>query len=807
MFRNYLKIAWRNLARHKLISFVNLFGLTVGLTCCLIIAAYIIRELSYDRYHKNAENIYRLTRTFYTSEGARSLELSAVAPPFGHFFPSEFPEVEKITRLLPLGNTPMAVAENKFNESGIYVADPQLFDLFDVDIVKGNATSALSEPNSIMLSEEAARRYFGSEDPMGKILRSNNTLDVKVTGVYQEFPENSHLRPEMLLSFSTLDNPDVYGSENLRTNWGNNAFLTYLLFPSGYDVQKTIARFPAFLDKHMADQYGGATPSKLTTLQLQPLTSIHLHSKLDDEGGSNGDITRVYIFAAVALFILLIACINYMNLATARASLRAREIGIRKAIGAQKKTLIFQFLGESVLTCCMAVLLAVGLSLAILPWVNNMTDQSLTLDFLFTYRSLGILILTPLCLGLLSGLYPAIFLSSFSPTRTLKGIFATPNQRYSLRQVLVVFQFGVSIVLLIATMVVFRQLHFLQSQSLGYDRSQLVVFNMSTEMREQFHSFEQALSASASIEGMTRSSRIPTGRLLDNQGASTRNADSLVPTNVDIKYVRTDPEFSTTYGLQMASGRYYSKDRPLDSANYVVNEAAVRALGWSPEEAIGQDFVYGGQTGKIIGVVKDFYFESLHQRISPIVFLYSGPSRTGYNRLSVRLAAGRSTAAIGELQSAWKQYFPNTPFDYSFLDTNYARLYRAETLQGRLFSFFAAVAIVIACLGLFGLSAFAISQRIREIGVRKVLGASVSNIVMLVSTSFLKLVLIAAVIAFPLAWWMMSGWLHHFAYRVDMAWWIFLIAAALSVAVALGTIAYLAIKAALTNPVKNLRTE
>ena len=808
MFRNYIKIAWRSLARHKLISFVNLFGLTMGLACCLLIAAYIYRELSFDRYHKNASEIYRLTRQFNTSEGVKSLELSSVSPPFGYYFPAEFPEVEAMTRLLPIGNTPMMAGENKFNENNIFAADPQLFHLFDVSLQSGNPETALSDPFSILLSKESAQRYFGNENPLEKTIRFNSLFDLKITGVFESFPGNSHLQPEMLISFSTLRDSSVYGEEALRTNWGNNAFLTYLKFPPGYDVSKVEARFPAFVDKYLTPVYQSAVPaSKLTSLKLQPLTSIHLYSHLDDEGGMNGDITRVYIFAAIALFILIIACINYMNLATARSSLRAREIGIRKVVGARKKSLVLQFLGESVLTCFISLFLALGLAFAAIPVINQATQQSLSLTFLFTPVAIAVLLAVPLVLGLLAGIYPALFLSSFNPTRTLKGLLSAAGARYSLRQLLVVLQFSIGIVLIIVTVMVFRQLDFLRSKSLGYDKEQVITLNLSTEVQDRYDAFRTEMLAKSVVKDMARSTRIPTGRLLDNSGAFVRSGDSLVPVTVDIRQVTVDFDFAATYGLEMQNGRFFSRQYGSDSASFVINEAAVRAIGWPMDDAVGRPFQYGNQQGQIIGVVKDFHFESLHQSISPMVFLYPGEVPNSYRNLSIKMPAGQLPANLASLEDAWKQYFPATPFDYSFVDERYARLYEAENIQAKLFSFFSVVAIIIACLGLFGLSAFSISQRVREIGVRKVLGASVGNIVVLVSTGFLKLVLVAALLAFPLAWLAMSKWLENFAYRVGLAWWVFIAAALLAAIVAAVTISFLAVKAALSNPVKNLRTE
>jgi putative ABC transport system permease protein len=395
MIYNYFKIAFRNLAKYKFISFINLFGLTIGLTCCLLITTYILNELSYDRYNKNADNIYRITRTFYSNDGVQALQLSTISPPFGYYLPGDFPDIKKMTRLLGNGTTTFRYQDNIFNEKNSFFADENLFDVFTVNVVKGNPKTALKDPFTVMLTEEVAKKYFGNEDPMNKVLRANNQFDVKVTGVYKAFPSNAHLHPEILISFNTLKDSAVYGEKNLQTNWGNNSFFTYILLPDKYPVKSLLAQFPAFLDRRMASEYTGKLPSQLTKLGLQKLTDIHLHSHTDYEAEPNGDITRVYIFAAIALFILLIACINYMNLSTARSTLRAKEIGIRKVIGARKKELIFQFLGESILLCWSDLLLAGLCTFLALPFLNKISGQELSIHTLLQWKIIIPLLLTP----------------------------------------------------------------------------------------------------------------------------------------------------------------------------------------------------------------------------------------------------------------------------------------------------------------------------------------------------------------------------------------------------------------------------
>ena len=809
MIMNYIKIAFRNLTKYKLISFINLFGLTTGLACCLLITVYIINELSYDKYNEHAKNIYRLTRTFNNSEGVVSLKLSTVSPPFGYYFPTDFPEIKKMTRLLDLGTTPTKYKEKIFNEKNIFIADENLFDVFTVKVLKGNPKNALYNPFSVMLTEEMAKKYFGEEDPMDKTIRFNNQYDAKVTGIYKAFPTNAHMHPQMLVSFNTLKDSAVYGAENLRTNWGNNSFFTYLLMPDNFSPESMEARFPAFLDKRMAgEEYIGQQASKFTKLELQKLTDIHLHSHTDFEAEPNGDITRVYIFSAIALFILLIACINYMNLSTARSALRAREIGIRKVIGAGRNELIAQFLGESVLMCWAAILLAGVLTYLTLPWLNKVSGQDLSIDTLMRPGIITALFLIPFVVGIISGIYPALFMSSFQPVKTLKGLFRIDGGTISFRKVLVILQFSIGIILIITTIIVFEQLQFIQRKSLGFDKERVITMFYTTEVSKQYESFRNELLQNSSFKNMTRSSRIPTGRLLDNMGASTLSGDSLRPVVADIKFVSSDQDFTSTFGIPMVAGRYFSREYGTDTASFVINESSVKALGWkNPNEAVGKDFKYGNQRGRIIGVINDFHFESMHQPIVPMIMLMFPPSRQYYNNLSIKITGNNISSALSYLEKTWKKHFPETPVDYTFLDENFDKLYQTEQRQATLFTGFACIAIFIACLGLFGLSAFAISQRIKEIGIRKVLGADVSTIVALLSKDFLKLVGISAILAFPVAWYFMNNWLQDFAYRINMPWWVFIIAGIGAALIALITISFQALKAAIANPVKSLRTE
>jgi putative ABC transport system permease protein len=810
MFRNYLKMAWRNLVKHKFISFINLFGLTVGLTCCLLITAYVLYETSYDRYNQNANRIYRVTRTFSNRDGVVSLRLSTVAPPFGPLIQSYFPDIQKITRLLPNGKTPIKYEEKLFNENNVFFADEHLFDVFTVKVKKGNPQKALNDPFTVMFSESMAKKYFGDADPVNKTIRVNNQYDLRVTGVFESFPSNAHVHPEILLSFNTLRDSAVYGERQLQTNFGNNSFFTYLLLPENYPAEKIEAQFPKFLDErvHFPGAPADFKTSTVTSLGLQKLTDIHLRSHTDYEAEENGDIKRVYIFSAIALIILLIACINYMNLSTARSTLRAREIGIRKVTGATRSELIFQFLSESVLISWLSMLLAFGATVLLIPWLNKLSGLQLSINLLLEWKWIISILLVPVAVGIISGIYPALFMSSFQPVKTLKGLFRVGGNSISFRQGLVVVQFAISIVLIITTAIVFQQLSYMQETALGYNKDHVIVMPNNISTSGQYESFRNTLLGKAGVKTIGRSSRIPTGRLLDSQNAAVVDSDTLQPINAELKYLAIDHDFIPTFGLRLAAGRAFSRSYPTDTTNYMINEMVAKTMNWKLDQAVGKPFSYGGTRGRIIGVLKDFHFESMHQKIAPIVFVLPKPEQNNfYNAISIKIDGNNIASTIQSIENAWKSIVPGAPFEYNFLDENFGRQYQSEQRQGNLFTIFACIAIFIACLGLLGLSAFAITQRIKEIGIRKVLGASSGNIVTLISKDFLKLVAIAAVIAFPIAWYAMNKWLADFAYRISISWWIFLVAGIIAALVALLTVGIQALKAAMGNPVKSLRTE
>jgi putative ABC transport system permease protein len=806
MLRNYLKIAIRNLRKHKFISFINLFGLTVGLTCCLLITIYIIHEVSYDKYQPYADRTYRVSRSFHDQDGVQSLHLGAIAPPFGPYLKQEYPQIERMTRLISNGNTPFVYEDNKFYESKVYFADENFPDVFKLDMLRGNSKKALESPFSVMITDEIAKKYFGNEDPIDKLVKLDNNLPCKVAGVFKPFPSNTHLHADVLISFNTLKDSAVYGEKNLQTNWGNNSFLTYAVLEKGADYKKLEADFPRFIDKyyHFPQEPAGFKGSKFTDLYLTPLTDIHLRSHLDYEAEENGDIKRVYIFSVIALFILFIACINYMNLSTARSVLRAKEIGIRKTVGAERKEIIMQFLSESVLISCVSLIVAFGLTALLTPLLNKISGQELSTTALLQGKILIPLLLTPFVVGIISGIYPALFMSSFQPVKVLKGLLKVRGN-LSMRKALVVAQFAISIILIISTAVVFKQLRFMQEKSLGLNKDHVITMFNTPAFGNNFQSFKNNLLQNPDIKGVSLSSRIPSGRLLDASGVAIPSGDTVKPMTVDLKVVVVDYDFIPTYNMQMAAGRNFSNEYQSDSSSFVMNETACGLFGWkSPSEAVNHEIVYGGKRGRIIGIVKDFHFESLHQRIPAIVFAVNA---NRYNNISIKMSGGNTAASLAFVEKTWKKYLPEVPYSYTFLDERFSQLYQSEERQKNIFTVFAGIAIFIACLGLFGLSAFAISQRIKEIGIRKVLGADTGSIVGLLSEDFLKLVGVAAIIAFPIAWYAMHSWLNDFAYRISIPWWIFLLAGVIAGVIAFLTISFQAFKAAIANPVKNLRTE
>lgn len=799
MITSHLTIAWRNILRNKTYSFINLMGLSVGICCFLLLFLFVKDELGYDRYNAHSDRIFRLNRTFLSNDGTPSLNLAHVAPPFGPLMKEDFPQVQEAVRLFTTSAL-IRRGEMIFKEDDIYAAEENLFKVFDFRILKGNAENALAEPFSIMLSQPMAEKYFGREDPVGQVLRVDNQVDYKVTGVFEPLPSQSSFHPRFLASFSTLKDERVYGAERLRTDWGNNSFSLFLLLEPGADPAAMEKAFPAFQNKHI-----GSNTSSYSVLSLTRLTDIHLHSHRDTELEANSDIRYVYYFSAIALFILLIACINYMNLTTARASRRAREIGLKKVMGVGRPRLIRQFIGESALFTILALIFGLIMTWLALPYLNGFAGKSISLSMLLTPVSLVSLVIFVAFVALLSGSYPAFYLTSFQPVNILKGSLASGIKNGRARQVLVVLQFSIAVLLTGCTIVVYKQLQYMQDFDLGYSKDQVIVFR-NGETQSPFSTIRHDLLSSSQVLEAGRSSRIPTGRLLDSWDGKVKRGDSLVPAAITVKMLSIDDHFIPSYQIKMAAGRNFSPQFATDSVSgFILNETAADMLGWKdPKDAIGNTFVYGDINGAIVGVVKDYHFESLHQRIPPLVMLMN---ERNPRWVSVRIKGSQVPAAISHLESVWKTHFPDQPFNYDFLDNRYARLYALEKTQQTLLGIFASIAILISCMGLLGLSMYMAELRVKEIGIRKVLGATSAHIVQLLSFSYLKLVLVAILIAVPVTWAVMNQWLQDFAYRTEIRWYLLAFSGLLAILVAFATVSWQAIKAAAANPVESLRNE
>lgn len=811
MLVNYFKVAIRSIFRSKLTAFINIMGLALAMACCLLIALFIKDEWSYDRYHTKADRIYRVTRNFLSPDGSVNLHLGHVAPPFGPLLKNDFPDMEEVVRTLQreilVAYQDEGEEKKSFNETNAFFAEPEIFQVFDIPVLEGNAQKSLIDPFQVMLSEKTAVKYFGDQRAVGRSLRIGNAFDVSVSGVFKDFPPQSHWHPEMLLSFSTLNDTTIYGKRRLEQNWGNNSFATYILVKEPFDQKKIESQFPAFLDRHMGATVSSPDapmPSSWTTLFLQKLTDIHLRSHLDSEIESNGNINTVYMMGVIGVFIIMIACFNFVNLATARATRRAKEAGLRKVVGAFRSQLITQFLSESILISCLALIVSFGIVLPALYWLNDFTGKALSLNLGENETMLFILILSAVLIGILAGIYPAFVISSFKPVTILKGGQTSSKGKAGFRKVLVVAQFAIGIVLIIATMITFEQLRYMNNRSLGYNKDQIVVVSYYNDLDNAYDAFYNELLRHTSIGNASRSSRIPTERLLDHRGsAQIQLSDSMMNTDVVIKNVAIDREFFDTYNIPFVAGRNFSNQiKSDDSLSFILNESATAMIGLSPSEILTKDFQYGGVRGRVIGVVKDFHFESLHEPIVPVIF-HAG----GYGEISIQVAGSNAGEAIRHIESVWQQFLPHRPFDYDFLSMEYARLYDSEKKQSQLFMIFSAIAIFIASLGLFGLATFNTLQRIKEIGIRKVLGASVPNIVQLLSAEIVLLILLANLIAWPVAWYFSNEWLNNFAYRIDNNYSAYLLAAIAAVFIGLLTVSTQTIKAALSNPADTLRNE
>jgi putative ABC transport system permease protein len=808
MFKNYFKIVFRNAKKHPMYVLINLIGLAIGMAVSIVILLYVQFELSYDKYHPDADRIYRVSRAWFNQDGAESLHLGHLAPPFGPLIQSDFPEDVEVTARLFNFNALIKSRGNSMEEERFFFADPESFDLFSWKIIEGEGQSALLEADGIILTESTAKRYFGEESAIGKELQAElagQEFTFQVRGVMEDMPENSHFHVDFLGSMIPV--VQFYGGqEAFMSNYGSNNFSTFLKLAEGVDGKAFEAKLPAMIDRHMGENQAGIPMSKGTALKLWPITDVHLYSNLASEIEPNGNMDYVIVYLAVALFILLIACINFMNLSTARSSLRSMEVGLRKVMGADKMILIRQFMGESFVMTLFAMILAVLLVYLFLPTFSDFTEKALSLNFIENPQYLLGIICLMAFVGLISGSYPALFLSGFMPAKVLKGAFKAGKGHENFRSLLVIGQFAISVILIVAVLVVVRQLNFMQSKDLGFQKEDIVVLPTSAQINGNYLILKDRLENHPGIQEVSLSSRVPSGRLLDSQGTTAEVNGELTQLNVRIADIHVAHNFLDTYGIPLKAGRDFDFQRASDSTEaFILNEEAIRAIGWSsPEEAIGKQFLYGNQRGFVTGVMQDFHFESLHQPIVPIVFMIS---QNRNNLVSIRIDATQREEVLSFLQGEWAQLRPDYPFEPIFVDEGFNRQYEAEAKVKTVFTFFSVLAILISILGLLGLVTFATEQRTREIGIRKVMGAETGNILVLLGKDFLKLVAIGFLIAIPVSWFGMNSWLEDFAYKIGISWTTFLWAGLIAGIIAAATVTLQTLKAAWSNPVKSIKNE
>ncbi|HTE28528.1 ABC transporter permease [Flavitalea sp.] len=805
MIESYFKIAIRSLWRNKAFSAINIFGLATGLATCIVIMLFVKHELSYDTYSKKADRTVRVI--FRGKVQGQQMREANVFPPVAKTMLKDYPEVEEATRL-SVGGAPTVVIGNKtFNERNIAMTDPNFFTLFTIPLLLGDAKTALSEPNSLVITREMSNKYFGTENPIGKILTFKNFgKDYKVTGLIDKIPDASHFHFDMFASLTEV--PDA--SSN---SWMTSNYYTYLVLKPGYDYHRLQEKLPLAVDKYMGPQLTQALGVSLKEFRaagndigifLQPLREIHLHSDTTNDLEPAGNISYVYIFSAIALFMLVIACINFMNLSTASAGKRAREVGIRKVMGSLKSQLIWQFLIESLVITTIAVMISLVFVEFALPVFNKLSGKELQLSLAMSSWFLPALCVTGMITAFVAGTYPAFVLSSFNPVKVLKGKFQASKGNVSLRSGLVVFQFAISIVLMVSTAVVYSQLAYIQNKKLGYNKEQVVLIPGAQDLGEKQDYLKDILRSDPRVASFTSSGYLPAGPSYGNNFFvfEKNSADQIKTLRYDV-----DENYISTLGMEIKEGRNFAGDFGTDSSAIIVNESAAKALGWN-ENAIGKTLTHPDNSGSVrnyhvVGVVKDFHFKSLHEKISPLVMTYSKNS----GQLIVRVKTEDIAGVIKQIESGWKSLKMDRPFDYSFLDEQFYNTYKAEQNTGQILGIFAGLTIFVACLGLFGLATFTIRQRNKEIGIRKVLGASVSGIVVLLSKDFLKLIVIAFLIAAPVGWLLMNRWLQNFEYRIGVAWWIFGIAGLSAIIITLVTVGFRGLKAALMNPSVVLRNE
>jgi putative ABC transport system permease protein len=806
MIKNYFKIAWRNLVRNKVYSLINIVGLAIGMTACALIGLYVIDENQYDKHHQDGERIYRI------ASEAKGEKFVAASAPIANGLKRDFPEVEQATRLLRfppiekflLKHEP---TQKQFFEINGYYIDSNFFQIFNYDFILGDKTTALNQPNSLIISEQIAIKFFGNDNAIDKVIKvivPFGESDYVVKGVFKNGNHKSHIPVHLFLS---MNNSDVGRWVKNQTNWAtNNIFHTYVKLKENTNAEAFESKLAPFLERNGGADLKAAGFSK--TLFIQPLKDIYLKSNYGYEVGTNGNITYLYIFTSIALFILLIACINFMNLSTARSEKRAKEVGVRKVIGAAKSNLIGQFLSESVMMSLLALILAVFIIWLSMPIFNQLTGKDLSLyqepKILF-----GLFLLT-LFTGLVSGLYPALYLASFKPILVLKGKLKNSISAVAIRKGLVVLQFTISIVLMLGAMLIGQQMHYMKQQNLGFNKNQKIILPIqSQEAAINSDALKNEINSNQQVIKSAIASTYPGIENIESMLCYAEGKTNNENVNISTAYVGND--YPETLEIPILEGRSFSNAFTADSNALVLNEIAIQQLGYTLDNAVGKKVYFEFQNKmhimNIIGVAKNYHFQSLHQEIKPMAMTASPIFMSPKSYLIINVKSQDYAKLIAGFEKSWKRINPNSPFEYTFLDQDFQRNYEKEARIEQLIRYFALIGIFIACLGLFGLATFTAEQRIKEIGIRKVLGASVPNIVQLLSKDFVILVIVSILIASPIAWWVMNKWLQDFAYRINIEWWVFALAGVMSLLIALLTVSFQAVKAAVANPVKSLRTE
>lgn len=799
MLKSLLKIAWRNLIKNKVYTAINIGGLAVGMACFLMIALYIQNERSYDRYHAKADNIYRVIHK--SNPNDENEEWVWGNAPIGPALEADFPEIANKVQFSGRSDILLTYEENSFQESECFYVDASVFDIFTWPLIYGDSKTALEGPYSIVLTETTAKKYFGNQNPIGEVIEGigGRARDgaYTVTGVMADVPSNSHFNFDVLMSMSSFEQsrPEVFEW------WGYVDFYTYLLVADNFDPLNFKSKTPAFLEKHLGD----SESDDYYDFRLESLEEIYLYSEASRQPGVTGSLSNLYIFGSIGLFLLAIACINFMNLSTARSLERAKEVGVRKVIGADRKGLIYQFLGESFILVFIASILGLILAFISLPWMTNFTDKIFHIEDVLKAPTLVLYLGMALLTGFLAGCYPALVLSGFKPIGVLKGSFKTSSSGTRVRKGLVVFQFSLSIALIASTVVVYNQLQFMMNQDLGFDQERQLIldFNWDGEVLSNLEAFKNEFSQHPDIASVSVSRTVPSthfpaaGTMIETPAGEMKYFEPFI--------FEVDEAFVPHYNIKTIAGRTYSKDFPTDTiAALVVNAAAAKNFGYAnPGDIVGKKFEQWGREGKVIGVVDNFNYISLHNEVAPLTLRYLPVGRY----FSLKVKSDNLQQTLSEIREIWESMAPHRPFLYNFLDTAFKDQYQADFKFRKLFIIFSFLAICIACLGLLGLATYSAMQRTKEIGIRKVLGAEVRSIVSLLSQDFIKLVVIAIFIATPFSWYAMNQWLQDYAYQMPVHWWTFVLAGTIALVIAMATIGFHAFKSAMANPVKSLRTE